>query len=47
MLNTILLITVFVIVQVVFFAIAWKQAPDEQDLSDEERDAALMGFYHP
>lgn len=47
MFNTIFLITVFVIVQAVCFAIAWKQAPDEQDLSDEEREAALMGFYHP
>ena len=47
MLETILLITVFVIVHAIFFAIAWKQAPDEQDLSDEEREAALLGFYHP
>lgn len=47
MLNTILLITVFLIAQAVCFAIAWNQAPDEQDLSDEERKAALMGFYHP
>ena len=47
MLNTILFLTVFVIVHVVFFAIAWKQAPDEQDLSDEEREAALLRFYHP
>lgn len=47
MLNTILLITVFVIVHVIFFTIAWKQAPDEQDLSDEEREAALWKFYHP
>ena len=47
MLNTILLVTLFVLVQAVCFAIAWKQAPDEQDLSDEEREAALWRFYHP
>ncbi|HET9905065.1 MAG TPA: hypothetical protein VFQ23_00445 [Anaerolineales bacterium] len=47
MFNTILLITVFVIVQVICIAVAWKQAPDEQDLSDEERQAALWRFYHP
>ena len=39
MLDTILLITLFVIVNAIFFVIAWKQAPDEQDLSDEEREA--------
>ncbi|HET9910024.1 MAG TPA: hypothetical protein VFQ23_25475 [Anaerolineales bacterium] len=47
MLITILLVTLFVLVQAVCFVIAWKQAPDEQDLSDEEREAALMSFYHP
>lgn len=47
MLDTILLITLFMIVNAIFFVIAWKQAPDEQDLSDEEREAALLGFYHP
>ena len=47
MLNTILLITLFVIVHIVFFAIALKQAPDERELSDEEREAALWRFYHP
>ena len=47
MLNTILLIAVFVIIQALFFAIAWKQTPDEQDLSEEERNAALWRFYHP
>jgi hypothetical protein len=47
MLNTILLISIFVIVHIVFFAIAWKQAPDEQNITDEEREAALMSFYHP
>ena len=47
MLDTILVLTVFVIVHAILFAIAWKQAPDEQDLSDEEREVALLGFYHP
>ena len=44
---TILLIAVFVIIQALLFAIAWKRVPDEQDLSDEEREAALWRFYHP
>ena len=47
MLNTVLLIAVFVIIQALLFAIAWKRAPDEEDLSDEEREAALWRFYHP
>ena len=47
MLDTILLTTLFVIVNALFFVIAWKQAPNEQDLSDEEREAALWKFYRP
>ena len=47
MLSDILLITVFVVVHLIFFAIAWNQVPDETNISDPEREAALMDFYHP
>lgn len=47
MLVNILLVAVFVIAYLVIFSIAWNQAPDEENLSDEEREAALTGFYHP
>ncbi|MFN8385391.1 MAG: hypothetical protein U0V48_01850 [Anaerolineales bacterium] len=47
MLVNILLISFFVIAYLVIFSIAWNQAPDEENLSDEEREAALTGFYHP
>lgn len=46
MLN-ILVITAFVIAYLSMVSIAWNQAPDEENLSDEEREAALMNFYHP
>lgn len=47
MLVNILLISFFVIAYLVIFSIAWNQVPDEENLSDEEREAALTGFYHP
>jgi hypothetical protein len=47
MLTNILIIAFFVTAYLVIFSIAWNQAPDEDNLSDEERDAALMDFYHP
>lgn len=47
MLANILLVSFFVIAYLVIFSIAWHQAPNEENLSDEEREAALTGFYHP
>lgn len=47
MLTTVLALSVFVSACLILFSIAWNQAPDEQDATDEEREIALLQFYRP
>jgi len=42
-----LLLVAFVIVHILFFVHAWKNADDYQSLNDPERESELLDFYRP